>query len=138
MSPTRSLVLSGTATTAAMLAAYGLLRAFGHTASSASIVASWIAPVVFAAAAAAALLAARSLSTEASSAIVAAGATMIATFMAASRPTNVFGLLLLGFFLGIAFAVFALMKDLDERTSPKLLMAVPMAQLFALLVTFGR
>lgn len=137
MSPTRSLVLSSTASTATAAAAYGVLRLVGATAAAASIQASVFAAAAFVIAAIAIRIAAKSFTTEASAAVVGCGAAMIGAFMATSHASDAFGFLFAGFFLGIAISVFALLKDLDEKTSPKLLLFVPMTQLVVLLWVFG-
>lgn len=137
MHPTRSLVLSSAASTAVMLAAYGIFRAAGQAPSSASLHAAELAPVAFIIAVGVIIAAARPLSAAASAAIVGAGAAMIGTLFAASRTADMFGLLLVGFVLGVGISVFALTKDLDVHASPKVLLFVPMAQLCALLWVFG-
>lgn len=137
MSPTRSLVLSSAASTVAALAAYGIQRAAGFSAASSSLQTSLFAAAAFVIAAIAIRAVAKSFTTEASAAIVGCGAAMIGAFMATSRASDAFGFLFVGFFLGVAISVFALMKDLDEKTSPKLLLFVPMTQLVVTLWVFG-
>lgn len=137
MSPTRSLVLSSSISTAVALAAYGILRIAGLSVAAASLQTSVFAAAAFVIAAIAIRAVAKSFTTEASAAIVGCGAAMIGAFMATSHASDAFGFLFAGFFLGIAISVFALMKDLDEKTSPKLLMFVPMTQLIVLLWVFG-
>ena len=137
MSPTRSLVLSGSISSVAALAAYGLLRVLGQAVPNASFATCVFASAVFLAGAVIVRSTAGSFTVPASAAIVGGGATMIVALMAASRSTDAFGLLIVGFILGVAVSVFALMKDLDEHTSPKLLLFVPMGQLAAFLTVFG-
>ncbi|MEY4744901.1 MAG: hypothetical protein RL272_846 [Candidatus Parcubacteria bacterium] len=137
MNPTRSLVLSGTASVAASLAAYGALRLFGTGAAAACVRTCACAAVIFLACAALARLRAGAFTASASAAVVGAGATAICALFAASRSADMFGLLLAGFVMGIALSIFALMKDLDEQTSPRLLLFLPIAQLIVLLTVFG-
>ncbi|HSD12633.1 MAG TPA: hypothetical protein VLC10_03680 [Patescibacteria group bacterium] len=137
MSPTRSLVLSAAASVAASLAAYAAFRAFGAASADACVRTCIVAAALFAAGSAAIRVRAGSFTTAASAAIVGVGSTMIGTLFAASRSADMFGLLLVGFVLGVALSVFALTKDLDEKASPKLLLAVPMAQMLVLLAVFG-
>lgn len=137
MSPTRSLVLSASASTAAAIAAYGIQRAAGLSVATAALQTSVFAAAAFIVAAIAIRAVAKSFTTQASAAIVGCGAAMIGTFMATSHSSDAYGFLFAGFFLGIAISVFALMKDLDEQTSPKLMLFVPMTQLIVLLGVFG-
>lgn len=137
MSPTRTLALSASVSTAVTVAAYGVLRLAGTAAPDASIRTSVFAAAAFVVAAVAIRVLAKAFTTEASAAIVGCGAAMIGAFMATSRASDAFGFLFAGFFLGVAISVFALTKDLDEKTSPKLLLFVPMTQLVVLLWVFG-
>lgn len=137
MSPTRSLVLSASISTAVALVAYGTLRVAGITVAAAAQHTSAFAAAAFVVAAIAIRLIAKSFTTVASAAIVGCGAAMTGAFMATSHSSDAFGFLFAGFFISIAIAVFALMKDLDEQTSPKIILFVPMTQLLLLLMVFG-
>lgn len=137
MSTSRSLALSAAVSTAAAIAVYAAFRLAGADASAAALRACIFATSFFVVGSAVVRIKAGAFTAPASAAIVAAGASMMGTMMAASRSADAFGLLFVGFILGIALAVFALMKDLDEHASPKLLMGVTMAQMFAFMIAFG-
>lgn len=138
MTAARPLVLGAALSTCAALAAYAAFRLAGLGPDASSVDAGIAAAVAFVAAAAGARLKAGAFTDAASAVTVGAGATLCGAMLAASRTPQTFGLLFVGFALGVAVAVFALMKDLDEKTSPKLLLAVSAAPLLAFLVAFGR
>ena len=84
MSPTRSLVLSGSISSVAALAAYGLLRVLGQAVPNASFATCVFASAVFLAGAVIVRSTAGSFTVPASAAIVGGGATMIVALMAAT------------------------------------------------------
>ncbi|HTM69200.1 MAG TPA: hypothetical protein VL426_08000 [Candidatus Binatia bacterium] len=137
MSATRSLVIATAVSTAAALAAYVAARLAGAVPDAASVDASIAAAAIFILASAGARLKAGAFTDSASAIAVGAGAAAMGALLAASRSPETFGLLFVGFVMGIAVAVFALMKDLDEKTSPKLLLGVSAAPLLACLLAFG-
>ena len=137
MSATRSLVLATAITTAIALAAYAAFRLSGAGPDAASVDAGIAAAAGFVLAALAARLKAGAFTDAASAATVGAGATMMGALLACGRSPETFGLLLVGFVLGVAVSVFALVKNLDEKTSPKLLLGVAAAPLLACLLVFG-
>lgn len=137
MTASRSLCLAAAIFTAAALIAYAAFRLAGADVATASIGTSVFAAAAFLVGAAGIRIKAGAFTPSASAATVAAGAAMTGTMMAASRSSDAFGLLFIGFFLGIGIAVFALMKDLDEHASPKLLLAAAAAPLLAFLLAFG-
>jgi hypothetical protein len=137
MSTTRSLAYAAAVSTAAALVAYAAFRLAGADAAASALYTCVFAMSFFVIGAVAVRIKAKAFTASASAAIVGAGASMTGAMFAASRSADAFMLLFAGFFLGVALCVFALMRDLDEHASPKLLLAVPMAQMLAFMIVFG-